>query len=324
MPDIGEGISSAVESIASAIIQKKKTEKLLGNLKGILSDQEIEGLKRSSVDEIGNFMLMKSRAQDIQYKQSLNEYLNRPELTGKTIPPPSEVGTIEPSVPTQEPAMPEESVNRIRPYLESFGPSGPTIGIYNPEIEALKLEIKHKEKEISEDILTADQKNAITATENSLNIIADIEKMVSEKTKEGKYKFPTGGVMPSFRYGGLPFGGSEYIMAQRGQTGEFGLKARVRKLQAEFIKAQTGAQRGFKEMSFLLPALPQLEFQTNEQALEVIESAKGDMQNYLNVMKKGKSQTMTLPKGITEQDIAYTMKKYNVSREEVLKKIGGK
>ena len=132
--------------------------------------------------------------------------------------------------------------------------------------------------------LTADQKNAIAATQNSLQILKHIKQKLSQKNLQGKYIYPTGGIIPSYRYSSAPLAG--YVMGQRGRPGETSLNADMRQLQAEFIKAQTGAQRGFKEMSFLLPALPMLDVQTNEKALEVATAAEERMENYLNQMTK--------------------------------------
>jgi len=302
--NIGKGLESLGQSIGKGFIEKRKrdieqkqTKGILGEYvkSGVISEEQASGLGKlglppellmQSIE-----MLSTPSVEDIQARLSEGQPSGRQPSSQPQISTPAQVdqrvGTAIPATPpVTTPSAPIFYTKGMSTKIRGGGTMD--IGIYNPEQARRELEQKVEEKQALQAIdITADQKNAVTATENSLSIMDNIEQALSQKTKKGKYQFPTGGVLTSSKYGTLPFGISEYMMARTGKTGEPALKAKVRKLQAEFIKAQTGAQRGFKEMSFLLPALPQLEFQNNEQALEVLRSAKEDMKNYLNQMKKG-------------------------------------
>ena len=311
--NIGKGLESLGQSIGKGFIEKRKrdieqkqTKGILGEYvkSGVISEEQASGLGKlglppellmQSIEMLSTPSVEDIQARLSEGQPSLQPQISTPAQVDETVgmattPEELERVRLRPAIPATPPVTTPSAPIFYTKGMSTKIRGGGTmdIGIYNPEQARRELEQKVEEKQALQAIdITADQKNAVTATENSLSIMDNIEQALSQKTKKGKYQFPTGGVLTSSKYGTLPFGISEYMMARTGKTGEPALKAKVRKLQAEFIKAQTGAQRGFKEMSFLLPVLPQLEFQNNEQALEVLRSAKEDMKNYLNQMKKG-------------------------------------
>jgi hypothetical protein len=93
--------------------------------------------------------------------------------------------------------------------------------------------------------LTADEENRINATQNLIGIIDRMDKLVDTgKIKSGATAYQYG---KGFGTGAL---------SAKGSQEEQELRQLITEMQGQYLTAKTGAQRGFPEIQFLLPAMP--------------------------------------------------------------------
>jgi len=152
--------------------------------------------------------------------------------------------------------------------------------VYSPEIVEKQGEASKLKKAIPEE--------ARQATSDIGTVIANLGSLhsrASEKTPEGEYKFKTGPM--SFRYTpeDIPLGIGQRYASAVSTPEETQFTADLTATQAAYAKAESGVQRGFKEIQFLTSAMPRGTL-APEKLIAVAESAIGrQLINMDNVVK---------------------------------------
>ena len=171
--------------------------------------------------------------------------------------------STQPSVPTAAPSgLPPEIEALIRSapgssgYLKSVGPRGGQIA---PPRQAQQVQDEMRQKLLFEQAqgklkaLNAPGKpipsGQLTALKSTNQAIRRLKKVMQTQQEKG---YQTGPLSPRFYRGAA----GNLAMQYRGTPDERAFKAEVERFTNDYITAQTGAQRGFKEMDWLKTAIP--------------------------------------------------------------------
>lgn len=135
-------------------------------------------------------------------------------------------------------------------------------------------------------VLSGEQINSITAYSNTID---QLEQVIKDM-EENKYK--TGPVLAGGKYGFSELPMSTTARARSFTPEETAFYANSRALMSDYLKAMTGAQRGFQEVKFLQPALPDPSSMTPEQFVKVgkeaIRRSKANLTNVLDFTRAAK------------------------------------
>lgn len=136
-----------------------------------------------------------------------------------------------------------------------FAVSGYTVGPNGPSVSYKRIsEIVKDIKDAQGNAPSAEQIKTLLAASRAIRDLQSIKKAaLSGKFKTGP--ITAGG---EAKYHDIPWYSNYELQTSSNSREEIRLRALERLMQSNFLTAQTGAQRGFKEIAFLLPAVPSL------------------------------------------------------------------
>ena len=201
------------------------------------------------------------------------------DLLGQLIPL-SQSGALDQAI-KQNPQQVKE-LNLIKNY--SSNPNTETLA----ELKTLYEKGVPKTKEILKKPPSG-QMTAINQVDRAIN---RLEGLISSMETE---KFKTGPLSLRFQRGKA---GNIYAQ-YKGTPKEVDFKAKNERFMNEYITAQTGAQRGFKEMAWLATAVPNVEQDLPENFLQkaktTLSELKQNKDNMVNLLQQSGYQMGTLP-----------------------------